>query len=43
MHLEFRTRKFYKVIEFGNNLDEKECNRLEEALLKMGILDAAGD
>ena len=33
-------QEFYKVIEFGNNLDEKECNRLEEALLKMGILDA---
>ena len=33
-------QEFYKVIEFGNNLDEEECNRLEEALLKMGILDA---
>ena len=33
-------QEFYKVIEFGNNLDEKACNRLEEALLKMGILDA---
>lgn len=33
-------QEFYKVIEFGNNLDEEDCNRLEEALLKMGILDA---
>ena len=33
-------REFYKVIEFGDNLDEEDCNRLEEALLKMGILDA---
>ncbi len=33
-------QEFYKVIEFGDSLDEKACNRLEEALLKMGILDA---
>ena len=33
-------QEFYKVIEFGNNLKEEECNHLEEALLKMGILDA---
>ncbi len=33
-------KEFYKVIEFGNNLKEEECNHLEEALLKMGILDA---
>ena len=33
-------QEFYKVIEFGDNLDEEDCNRLEEALLKMGILDA---
>lgn len=33
-------QEFYKTIEFGNFLDEDSCNRLEEALLKMGILDA---
>lgn len=33
-------QEFYKVIEFGDNLDEEDCNRLEEALMKMGILDA---
>ena len=33
-------QEFYKVIEFGKNLDEETCNHLEEALLKMGILDA---
>lgn len=33
-------QEFYKVIEFGENLDEENCNRLEETLLKMGILDA---
>lgn len=33
-------KEFYKVIEFGDNLEEEVCNRLEEALLKMGILDA---
>ena len=33
-------QEFYKVIEFGDNLEEEACNRLEEALLKMGILDA---
>lgn len=32
--------EFYKVIEFGQSLDENACNRLEEALIKMGILDA---
>ena len=32
--------EFYKVIEFGSELDEDACNHLEEALLKMGILDA---
>ncbi|MDD7350359.1 MAG: TIGR02680 family protein [Clostridiales bacterium] len=32
--------EFYKVIEFGNGMDEKSCNHLEEALLNMGILDA---
>lgn len=38
--LEIPYQEFYKVIEFGDNLDEEDCNRLEEALLKMGILDA---
>ncbi len=33
-------QEFYKVIEFGENLEEEQCNRLEEALFKMGILDA---
>ena len=33
-------QEFYKVIEFGENLKEEACNHLEEALLKMGILDA---
>lgn len=28
------------MIEFGSELDEDACNHLEEALLKMGILDA---
>ena len=33
-------QEFYKMLEFGSSLDEKACNRLEEALLRMGILDA---
>lgn len=33
-------QEFYKVIEFGEELDETACSRLEEALLRMGILDA---
>ena len=33
-------QEFYKVIEFGAGLDDETCNHLEEALLKMGILDA---
>ena len=33
-------QEFYKVIEFGQDLDETSCDRLEEALMKMGILDA---
>ena len=32
--------EFYKVIEFGHELDKKACDRLEEALFYMGILDA---
>lgn len=33
-------QEFYKVIEFGQGLDKTACDRLEEALLHMGILDA---
>lgn len=33
-------QEFYKVIEFGAGLDDETCDHLEEALLKMGILDA---
>ena len=33
-------QEFYKVIEYGEGLSEEQCNRLEEALLHMGILDA---
>lgn len=33
-------QEFYKVLEFNSELDEEVCNHLEEALLKMGILDA---
>lgn len=33
-------QEFYKVIEFGQNLSKEECDRLEEALAYMGILDA---
>lgn len=33
-------QEFYKVIEFGQELDKAACDRLEEALLYMGILDA---
>lgn len=32
--------EFYKVVEFGENLDKAACDRLEEALSLMGILDA---
>lgn len=33
-------REFYKVIEFESELDEETCDRLEESLSRMGILDA---
>ena len=33
-------QEFYKVIEFDAGLSDEACNHLEEALLKMGILDA---
>lgn len=33
-------QEFYKVVEFGKNMDSETCDRLEEALLEMGILDA---
>ncbi len=38
MHIPYQ--EFYKVIEFSEQLDESECDRLEEALSSMGILDA---
>ena len=33
-------QEFYKLLEFGQTLDKISCDRLEEALLHMGILDA---
>ncbi len=33
-------QEFYKVIEFGKTLDESECGKIEETLMRMGILDA---
>ena len=33
-------QELYKLIEFDKTLDEMTCNRLEESLLFMGILDA---
>ncbi len=33
-------KEFYKVVEFGKDLEKEACNRIEEALLEMGILDA---
>ncbi|MBB5266254.1 uncharacterized protein (TIGR02680 family) [Catenibacillus scindens] len=33
-------QEFYKVVEFGRDMNGEECGRLEEALLEMGILDA---
>ncbi len=38
--LEIPYQEFYKVIEFGTDMSEEAQNRLEEALLQMGILDA---
>ena len=38
--LQIPYQEFYKVIEFGTGLDQEACDRLEEALLYMGILDA---
>ncbi len=32
--------QFYKAVDFGEGLEEKQASRLEEALLAMGILDA---
>lgn len=31
---------FYKLVDFDQNMEEKQAARLEEALLSMGILDA---
>ncbi|MDE7298854.1 MAG: TIGR02680 family protein [Lachnospiraceae bacterium] len=33
-------RELYKVLEFGQALEKTDCDRLEEALLAMGLLDA---
>lgn len=33
-------QQFYKVIDFGEHMEEQQASRLEEALLSMGILDA---
>lgn len=33
-------QQFYKVVDFGEHLEERQASRLEEALLSMGILDA---
>lgn len=33
-------QEFYKVLEFGTDMEKADCDRLEEALLYMGILDA---
>ncbi len=33
-------QEFYKMLEFDAALGDEACNHLEEALLKMGILDA---
>lgn len=38
--LQIPYQEFYKVLEFGESLSEESCNHLEEALLRMGILDA---
>lgn len=33
-------QQFYKAVDFGEQLEERQASRLEEALLSMGILDA---
>lgn len=33
-------QEFYKVLEFGEELKKEDCDRMEEALLHMGVLDA---
>lgn len=33
-------QEFYKLLEFDSSVSDEVCNHLEEALLKMGILDA---
>lgn len=33
-------QQFYKVIDFGEHMEDEQASRLEEALLSMGILDA---
>lgn len=39
-NLKIPYQEFYKVIEFGENLDKTACDRIEEAFFHMGILDA---
>lgn len=39
-NLEIPYQEFYKLLEFGQEMDKTSCDRLEEALLHMGILDA---
>ena len=38
LHIPYQ--EFYKMLEFQEEMDETECDRLEETLLSMGILDA---
>lgn len=33
-------QQFYKVVDFGEHLEDRQASQLEEALLSMGILDA---
>lgn len=33
-------QQFYKVVDFGEHMEDGQASRLEEALLSMGILDA---
>ncbi len=39
-NLKIPFQEFYKLLEFGQKMDKTSCDRLEEALLHMGILDA---
>lgn len=33
-------QQFYKVVDFGEHMEDRQASRLEEALLSMGVLDA---